>query len=504
MVCNGNIVTVIMAPRRLLRQQFSNVTNSKENIAVLARPGPSMLAKQGMVVAVLVASTPCCLLLPPPPRLQLLPLPLDVSSSASIHPPLPSASSLRTPATRIHGHSIKSFPRSSPALAFNAPCSDGFKTDEPFGPLSFEQVPGVIGTFNSFYLCERCGFQCENVTGMDEHKKGCTAPYFLDNCSSSEDSYDPLTDLNDPNGYKYSISFASHSPIFRMLESAKRSLAGRTDHGKKLNTCSLRKAVSPPITLMSVGRGCHRVLLRTCMPNNLGRRMRRRNALSMKASGWSDKLSSAFQRSASKVGRASVSLKEWVLSKLASFIKEIRESPQVIQKHGISGVLMYGAISHLTYSVCIVVSWMLHGLRTGFSPLDQEQWKGFFLLYLAVCSSQFWLRPLRITAALTLAPWHSRVLNKLQKAFSTPKELALGILLFLINILLPLVILHVGLRVSAFVLNAPLFPDRPPLMLWEKAAVVMGAILGQVIAGPLGSIGGIMWLYVAELRPAVL
>eukprot|EP00960_Hanusia_phi_P038636 753523-Hanusia_phi.AAC.6 len=30
------------------------------------------------------------------------------------------------------------------------------------------------------------------------------------------------------------------------------------------------------------------------------------------------------------------------------------------------------------------------------------------------------------------------------------------------------------------VLNAPLFPDRPPLMLWEKAAVVLGAVLGQV------------------------
>eukprot|EP00960_Hanusia_phi_P038635 753523-Hanusia_phi.AAC.5 len=297
------------------------------------------------VAAVLLFLAPCCLPLPSAPSPQLstslrvgfLP-PTSANSQLSL---LPSGSlaMLRRP------HS------SSPALAFNVPPAEGYTTDEPFGPLSFQQAPGVEGTFSHFFLCDRCGFKTENETDMSSHTKSCKVPHPFDNISLSDsDQYDPLMDLNDPNGYRYCLSFASPSPIVQMLNGARRSLLGSGCHGR-FYTCSLRRPSSPPTFSLEEGRR-RRSRLQTWMPGALPGRRRRLSEVSMRSHGWTGLLLSVFGNSTSTQSNKNLSLKEAAQQTstlppggLRSEPSPImRESPQIIQKHGISGVLTYGGM----------------------------------------------------------------------------------------------------------------------------------------------------------------
>ena len=80
------------------------------------------------------------------------------------------------------------------------------------------------------------------------------------------------------------------------------------------------------------------------------------------------------------------------------------EDKGFLAKHGVSALISYGFISHITYGACIAIAWVATGLRSGLSPFAPGQWTPFFAAYLALCASVFWLRPFRIALSLFLAP----------------------------------------------------------------------------------------------------
>lgn len=185
---------------------------------------------------------------------------------------------------------------------------------------------------------------------------------------------------------------------------------------------------------------------------------------------------------------------------------------------GVSVLVAYGCVSHLTYSSCIMVAWLLHGARTGLSPLLPGQWAPFLAVYLAVCAVPFCLRPLRLAAALLLAPSIRRAIAAVDTAFGAPspppppdgregegggrggggggkgggRKRAVGASVALFNILLPLLYLHIGLRALTCAFGVPLLHTSAPLAHADVAKYALATVAGQVAAGPLGAIGALM------------
>lgn len=50
-------------------------------------------------------------------------------------------------------------------------------------------------------------------------------------------------------------------------------------------------------------------------------------------------------------------------------VKGGEKDKETLVRVGLSALMAYGLISHITYSSCVIVSWVVHGTRTGLSPL---------------------------------------------------------------------------------------------------------------------------------------
>jgi len=163
---------------------------------------------------------------------------------------------------------------------------------------------------------------------------------------------------------------------------------------------------------------------------------------------------------------------------------------------GASAVLSYGFVSHITYSSCIVVAWVMHGLRTGLSPFSEGQWIGFFAAYLGLCGIQFWTRPFRLASAVFLAPMVDKAVEAIHTTLPISRKSSWALFVGGFNVVLPLLVLHSGLRLGTSFAGTPLFPPLAEQMTLEvKMLAVLGSVVGQVAAGPMGSIAGIMFLY---------
>jgi hypothetical protein len=123
----------------------------------------------------------------------------------------------------------------------------------------------------------------------------------------------------------------------------------------------------------------------------------------------------------------------------------------------------YGVISNLNAGVLVTISWLSVVKQTGLTPLDPGMWPRFLGIYAAIyLSVGSIMRPLRLTAALAVAPLFTKALDTLQQTFRVNKGVAFGMML---------VCIAVGsfTLISSMLVLAGGFPNGPPPLPWKRA-----------------------------------
>lgn len=96
---------------------------------------------------------------------------------------------------------------------------------------------------------------------------------------------------------------------------------------------------------------------------------------------------------------------------------------------GLGAVASYGFVSNLTYGTGMAVSWIAYVKQTGKSPLAGGQWKLFLKFFAGFWTLQHFLRPLRFTLSLAMAPFFDGIINFLQRKTGWKKRNAFGLYL---------------------------------------------------------------------------
>jgi len=98
---------------------------------------------------------------------------------------------------------------------------------------------------------------------------------------------------------------------------------------------------------------------------------------------------------------------------------------------GTGAVASYGAVSNVTYGGGMAVSWVGFVKKFGVSPLASGQWPKFLAFYSAFWMAQNFVRPLRFSLALAMAPAFDRFVDFLaaKLRISRPKAFAVYIAL---------------------------------------------------------------------------
>ncbi|CAL5227487.1 g10466 [Coccomyxa viridis] len=100
---------------------------------------------------------------------------------------------------------------------------------------------------------------------------------------------------------------------------------------------------------------------------------------------------------------------------------------------GLGAVSSYGAISNVTYGGGLAVAWIAFVRQFNKSPLEAGQWKAFVAFYAGFWTLQNFVRPLRFSLAIALAPVFERFLNAISSATGLSKSKAFGVYLFILG-----------------------------------------------------------------------
>ena len=91
---------------------------------------------------------------------------------------------------------------------------------------------------------------------------------------------------------------------------------------------------------------------------------------------------------------------------------------------GASAVCSYGLVSNINYCGTMIASWVIHGRRTGLSPLAPGQWKEFLVVYGALWAGMNFLRPLRIWLSMFVTPFFDKVTATIQEKTGLNKRIS--------------------------------------------------------------------------------
>merc|ERR1712070_307934 len=127
---------------------------------------------------------------------------------------------------------------------------------------------------------------------------------------------------------------------------------------------------------------------------------------------------------------------------------------------GASAVCSYGLVSNINYCATMITAWIIHGRRTGLSPLAPGQWKEFLVIYGALWAGMNFLRPLRIWLSMFVTPFFDRVTDTIQDKTGLNKRISFLLTVFFLNICGTLTFVSSGLVVATRIANVPLFPPK--------------------------------------------
>jgi hypothetical protein len=129
-----------------------------------------------------------------------------------------------------------------------------------------------------------------------------------------------------------------------------------------------------------------------------------------------------------------------------------------LAKLGMYALLSYGCVSNISYVTTVICAWVIHGKASGMSPLAKGQWKQFFAIYTGLWTANNFLRPVRFSIALFLAPTFDKLIGMLEDRFRLTKNTATALCVFLVNICGTFSYLFGGLFIATRIMGVPLLP----------------------------------------------
>jgi len=133
---------------------------------------------------------------------------------------------------------------------------------------------------------------------------------------------------------------------------------------------------------------------------------------------------------------------------------------------GASALLSYGWVSNISYVTCTIIAWVIHGKRTGTTPLDPGQWPAFLAVYAGFYVIQNVIRPVRFAVSVAISPFFEKMVTFFQTKSSAlmkrdvPRAAAFGITVFLVNVVGTFTYLFGGLFLATTFAGVPLIPSR--------------------------------------------
>lgn len=94
--------------------------------------------------------------------------------------------------------------------------------------------------------------------------------------------------------------------------------------------------------------------------------------------------------------------------------------------------------------------------KNGVSPFAPGQWKAFLAIYGGLWAAMNFVRPLRVWIALGLTPYFDKLVERIRLRCSVKKSVALGITIFVVNVLGTFAFLGTGLYLSSLYTKVPL------------------------------------------------
>jgi hypothetical protein len=135
---------------------------------------------------------------------------------------------------------------------------------------------------------------------------------------------------------------------------------------------------------------------------------------------------------------------------------EKKRSTKSIAKLGMYVLLSYGFVSNFSYVTTVICAWIIHGKATGLSPLAAGQWKPFFAIYTGLWAANNFLRPVRFSVAVLLAPSFDRLIDFLENRMNLSKNMATALCVFMVNIVGTFSYLFGGLFIATKIVGVPL------------------------------------------------
>lgn len=156
--------------------------------------------------------------------------------------------------------------------------------------------------------------------------------------------------------------------------------------------------------------------------------------------------------------------KKNVISKFFGMLKPQRSdnmsTKEMLAKMGLSTLLSYGWVSNMSYCVTVSLAWFGFTKKTGLSPLAPGQWKPFLAVYAGFYVFNNFIRPIRIAASVGVSKYFDMVINTVQEKTNVPRGFAIGITVFLFNIVGTCSFMALGISIASALSGVPIFPPK--------------------------------------------
>ena len=147
-----------------------------------------------------------------------------------------------------------------------------------------------------------------------------------------------------------------------------------------------------------------------------------------------------------------------MLSSVTNKFKFSNTNKESLAKLGMYVLLSYGFVSNFSSITCLIISWVIFGKTKGVSPLAPGQWKGLLGVYAGIWAANNFLRPIRISIALFIAPYFEKIIQSVENKTGWKRSIASAVVVFLINIVGTISYLCTGLFLATTLTGVPLFP----------------------------------------------
>ena len=133
---------------------------------------------------------------------------------------------------------------------------------------------------------------------------------------------------------------------------------------------------------------------------------------------------------------------------------------QRLGKAGLSVALSYGWVSNVSYSVTVSLAWYIFSKKTRLSPLAPGQWKPFLAVYAGFYVFNNIVRPLRFALSVSVSIYFDRVVQGIQDKFKVKKSVAVGLTVFLANVVGTIMLMCLGISIASTAAGVPIWATK--------------------------------------------